>query len=140
MIRKFETTDMKDVLTIWLDASIQAHDFIESDYWRSNLDSMRDVYLPASEVVVAEVDCMVVGFYALHSNHLAAIFVDPKKQGKGIGKELLQHAKAQRPTLTLNVYQENVSSYEFYLKQGFKVETEQADEHTGHKEYVMVFS
>ena len=49
----------------------------------------------------------------------------------------MAHAKRQRAELTLSVYKENEASYRFYLTQGFRVISEQADEHTGHLEYTM---
>ena len=72
-----------------------------------------------------------------NENNLAAIFVSPKFQGKGIGKQLMSHAKIQRSMLTLSVYKENEASYQFYLAQGFTVISEQTDEHSGHQEYTM---
>ncbi|TOK35100.1 GNAT family N-acetyltransferase, partial [Vibrio parahaemolyticus] len=105
--------------------------------WESQLENMRNIYIPASETYVYEVESKVVGFYALYENSLAAIFVYPELQGKGIGKQLLSHAKAQRAVLSLSVYKENQASYQFYLSQGFKVVSEQVDEHTGHSEYTM---
>ena len=73
----------------------------------------------------------------MYENHLATLFVAPECQKQGIGKQLLAHAKKQRLALTLAVYKENQASYEFYLSQGFKVLSEQADEHRGHMEYTM---
>ncbi len=72
--------------------------------------------------------------------YLAGLFdlvVLPEYQGKGIGKQLMSHAKKQRSKLTLSVYKENEASYQFYLSQDFTVVSEQPDEHTGHQEYTM---
>ncbi len=137
MIRKFHHTDMEAVLSIWLTASKKAHDFIAAEYWEAQLTNMRERYIPASETYVYEYQSEVVGFYALYENRLAAIFVLPGFQGKGIGKLLISDAKSKRSELTLSVYKENVDSYHFYLFQGFKIVREQIDEHTGHPEYVM---
>ncbi|MEX0780177.1 MAG: hypothetical protein WD037_10590 [Balneolales bacterium] len=52
MIREFTSTDMDQVLSIWLDASVQAHDFVDRYFWESKLDDMRDVYIPGSETFV----------------------------------------------------------------------------------------
>ena len=139
MIRKYNESDLDVILEIWLMASAKAHDFVPAEFWESQVDNMRNIYLPASEVYVYESASKVVGFYALHENNLAAIFVEPDLQGRGIGKQLLNHAKSQRVTLTLSVYQENQASYQFYLSQGFKVVSEQLDDHTGHLEYTMTF-
>ena len=54
MIRKFKQSDMESVLKIWLDSSIKAHDFIESNFWESNKDDMREIYIPSSENYIYE--------------------------------------------------------------------------------------
>lgn len=137
MIRKYTENDLAPILEIWLEASIKAHYFVPAEFWQSQIENMRNIYLPASETYVFESASHVVGFYALYENNLAAIFVAPEWQGKGIGKQLLNHAKNQRTALTLSVYAENEPSYQFYLSQGFNVISEQADEHTGQPEYTM---
>ncbi|MBA4502691.1 N-acetyltransferase [Marinobacterium marinum] len=138
MIRPCKDSDIESILDIWLQASIQAHDFIAPTFWQSQVDNMRTLYLPASETYVLERNSEVVGFYALHDNTLAAIFVRPELQRQGIGKLLLDHAKTKRPALTLSVYTENDASYRFYLAQGFTVVSQQTETHTGHLEYTMV--
>ncbi|ATC59398.1 N-acetyltransferase [Vibrio anguillarum] len=137
MIRKYNSNDLDSVLEIWLEASVKSHDFVPADFWGSQVENMRNIYIPASEVFVYEIESKIVGFYALYESTLAAIFVFPEFQGKGIGKQLLSHAKAQRAILSLSVYKENKASYQFYLSQGFAVVSEQLDEHTGHPEYTM---
>ncbi|PWI32391.1 N-acetyltransferase [Vibrio albus] len=137
MIRKYRESDIESVLTIWLVASVEAHDFVAPEFWESQVKNMRNIYIPASEVYVYEQEGNIVGFYALYESNLAAIFVTPEYQGQGIGKQLIQHAKEQRAPLTLSVYKENEASINFYLSQGFTVVSEQADEHSGHQEYTM---
>ena len=102
MIRKYNENDLDSVLEIWLNASVQAHNFVSAEFWESQLDNMRNIYIPSSETYVYEVESKVVGFYALYENNLAAIFVAPEHQGKGIGKQLLSHAKAKRTVLSLS--------------------------------------
>ncbi|MBC8943661.1 N-acetyltransferase [Xenorhabdus indica] len=139
MIRKFTEADMDDILTIWLEASIKAHHFIAADFWKSQIENMRNLYIPASEVYVYVQNGKIIGFYALHDDALAAIFVLPDNQRQGVGSELIADAKNRRTELTLAVYQENEISYNFYLSQGFYVAKEGKDEATGHLEYVMRF-
>lgn len=137
MIRNLEPPDLDTVLDIWLDASLKAHDFIDPAFWRSQVESMRNLYLPASETCVIERDTQVVGFYSLLDSQLAALFVAPDCQGQGLGKQLIAHAKTQRAELTLAVYKNNQPSCQFYLSQGFVVTHEQTDEQTGQPEYLM---
>ncbi|PSU35220.1 GNAT family N-acetyltransferase [Photobacterium lutimaris] len=138
MIRKYREKDIESVLHVWLKTSIKAHNFIPAEFWESELESMRNVYVPASELYVYELDSSVVGFYALKDNELAAIFLLPECQGHGIGKQLLSHAREQREELTLTVYKENKASYDFYLSQGFRVVNEEVGEKTGHLQYIMI--
>lgn len=137
MIRRLTDEDMDAVLDIWLSASIQAHDFVAPSFWESHVETMRTVYMPASEAYVYCEETTIIGFYALSGNTLAALFVAPKYQRRGVGKALLAHAKTQRPVLTLSVYQENRASCQFYLSHGFSIAGEQVDAHTGHPEYLM---
>jgi putative acetyltransferase len=137
MIRRYTSNDTDVVLDIWLTASIKAHDFIAAEFWESQVDSMRDIYIPASKTYVFELNSKVIGFYSLFDGMLAAIFVSPECQGQGVGKQLIDHAKDQCSNLTLNVYKENEPTYKFYLSQGFTVENKHVCEHTGHDEYSM---
>ena len=139
MIRRFEAADMDAVIQIWLDASIQAHDFIEPQYWRSKTGDMRDVYLPNADTYVYEAGGVVTAFLCLHENSLAALFVDPAAQGRGAGRALMGHAKALRDQLRLTVYKDNQRAVDFYRKHGFEAVSEQTDQHTGHTELVMEF-
>lgn len=138
MIRKYAVNDIEAVVDIWLSASIKAHDFVEASFWKSQVDNMINVYIPDSETYVYVEGLTIVGFYSLHGNNLAAIFVSPEYQGHGFGKKLMAHAKNRRMIITLSVYKENRKSYQFYLAQGFKVISEQVEEHTGHMEYIMI--
>lgn len=137
MLRDMVPDDMDRVLSIWLDASIQAHDFVEAAFWESQVESMRHTYLPAAQVSVYEHNGDVVGFYALHEDVLAALFVAPLHQGQGFGTRLLSDAQSKRERLTLTVYQENRASCQFYRAQGFTPGREQCDPHTGHVELTM---
>ena len=137
MIRKIQKSDLEQVLNIWLEASIISHDFIDSNYWVSKIKDMKYAYIPSSESYVYENKTGICGFFSLSENILAAIFVAPSQQGKGIGMKLLQTAKELRRELILNVYKENQKSIRFYEKAGFWFVKEQEDKNTGHLEIVM---
>ncbi len=140
MIREFQQVDIDQVITIWLEASIKAHDFVDSKFWESKVNDMRDIYIPSGETYVYEEERIIKGFVSLYNDSIAAIFVSPNFQGAGIGKQLIRKAKDVREELNLTVYKENYSSVEFYKKCGFKIEQEQIDKHTGHPEVVMKFN
>ena len=137
MIRKFRQSDIDQVMSIWLEASIKSHDFIDSEFWESKIKDMRELYIPSGETYVYEEGDIIKGFLSLNNDTLAALFVSPDSQEKGIGMQLMRKAKDVRENLSLTVYKENIKSIEFYQKCGFKIEQEQIDRHTGHPELVM---
>ena len=140
MIRLFEKKDMDQVLNIWLNASVKAHDFVEKKFWESKVADMRDIYLPSGEIYVYDEDGVIKGFLALCDDTLAAVFISPKNQGEGIGRQLMAKAKEVRNNLNLTVYKKNKKSIKFYKKCGFKIAKEQVDEHTGELELLMTLN
>ncbi len=141
MIRAFKEEDTEAVIRIWLEASILSHSFIDKAYWEEKADAMRTLYLPLSEVVVDEDKDMgeVVAFIAFVEDYLAALFVAPAHQKKGVGSRLLALAKKMRDTLELSVYAENERAVAFYRKNGFRMTNNRIEEMTGHTELLMVF-
>lgn len=140
MIRPYHINDSEQVINIWLTASIIAHDFIPASYWKSKVADMRDIYIPSSNTQVYEENGEVLGFISLLENYLAAIFVLPTAQGKGIGKHLIAWAKENCPSLQLSVYVDNANSVAFYKKQGFVIIETRIDEATNKEEFVMQYN
>lgn len=136
-IRPFQDSDMNKILAIWIEASIIAHPFISARIWKDNLDAMRNLYLPSSEITVACRDDKIIGFMSLVENHIAALFVEPQHQNMGIGKLLLKVAKGKYDHLTLKVFQKNFQAVHFYVFQGFQIQDSQFDEYFNEFEYVM---
>ena len=77
------------------------------------------------------------GFVAMVNNYLAALFVIPEVQGRGIGRSLMEYVKALHGEITLRVYVKNEHAVLFYEKLGYDIIEEQLDIETGEREYVM---
>lgn len=140
IIRKYHTTDIDAMLEIWLQASILAHSFIPKEIWENELDAMRCKYLPNSDNTIAIYKGNVVGFVAMIENHIAAIFVHPNMQNKGIGKALLNHVKSENEILTLNVFAKNKSSIGFYEKQNFFIKETSLNSDFNEDEHLMIWN
>lgn len=139
MIRVLEEKDVDTVAKIWLETNIKAHDFIASNYWKEHYEIIKDMFLQA-EVYVYEIEKEIMGFIGLDKEYIEGIFVLDQYQKRGIGKALLNHVKAKKEHLSLNVYQKNLNAILFYQIEEFCVQYEDVDKNTGEKEYRMVWN
>ena len=98
--------------------------------------------LPHAEIYVHEDDFskQIDGFIGLNGNYIEGVFVKEAAQSKGIGKQLLDHAKKVKSTLRLSVYQQNKKAIQFYLREEFYIQSENIDNNTGENEFVMVWN
>lgn len=138
MIREYKDADRNSIMKLWLNTNIQSHSFISEEYWRSHYDMVKEM-LPKAELYVYEDDTSgtVEGFIGLTGDYIAGIFVRGDVQSKGIGKQLLDHAKMCKTGLSLKVYRRNERAVRFYLREQFVVDSESIDEDTYEKEFVM---
>ncbi|MBM7601519.1 putative acetyltransferase [Virgibacillus halotolerans] len=135
MIRKLKKDDFEVIIHIWLEVNIKAHNFISDEYWRKQLETVKEL-LPQSEVYVYE-NGKILGFVGLTDNYIAGIFVLSNEQSKGIGKQLLDYIKDLKSELSLSVYQKNRRAVEFYQRENFVIQSENVDENTGEKQFLM---
>ncbi|CAM3332546.1 N-acetyltransferase [Vagococcus fessus] len=138
MIRKMTPDDLQSVVEIWLEANLEAHDFITPSYWIDNKDEVKNA-LAQAEVYVYEKDTTVAGFVGLDGTYIAGIFVSPQHRSSGIGKALLDYIKDLKPDLTLGVYQKNERAIKFYKREGFAIKKEDLDKVNDEKEYMMTW-
>lgn len=136
MIRKLQKTDINRVADIWLKTNLKAHYFIPEQYWTNNYEVVKEM-LPQADVYVYEDDKIIQGFVGINDEYIEGIFVSDEMQSRGIGKMLLDYIKDKKDKLQLKVYQKNVRAMSFYQREGFTIQSEEMDEFTGEKEYVM---
>ena len=139
-VRKFQDVDLEEVMQIWLESNLQAHPFIEASYWKNNYESVKEM-MPDAEIYVCidKSTEKIAGFIGLSVQYIKGIFVREAARSKGIGKQLLEHVKQKKSRLELSVYEKNQRAVRFYLREGFRLQTESVDEKTNEKEYLMIW-
>jgi GNAT superfamily N-acetyltransferase len=107
------------VANAWIDATpwlprVHSHDAIEAMFEPSLLDRRT--------IFVAETDGAVAGYLSLSPEGLvAALYLAPDARGQGVGKALMDRAKACHPNgLELTVFEPNVDARRFYAREGFE--------------------
>lgn len=140
MIRKLQENDIDAIMKIWLETSIEAHDFINKQYWIDNYEIVKNKYIPVSDTFVYEKDNDVCGFISIiNNNFIGALFVKVNCQRQGIGSCLINYVQNIYSKLLLNVYVDNSNAVEFYKKHKFEIIDEQLDESTNRTEFTMKY-
>lgn len=136
MIRKFQKSDIREVMKIWLSSNLEAHSFVPEEYWKSNAQMVED-QLSQAEVYIYEDAGTIEGFIGLQDDYIAGIFVKKEYRGNGIGKALLDYVKEMHKELTLHVYQKNCRAAALYRREGFSVVSEETDRATKETDIAM---
>ncbi len=69
-------------------------------------------------VWVAEIEGLIVGFCTRDDDNIGALYVAKQARGAGIGKSLLDAAKADRDWITVWTYEKNQHALKFYKREG----------------------
>lgn len=120
-IRPRLATDDPVLGALWERSVRATHDVLPEDDIQRLLPLVRDTYLPmpALDTWVFEDDAGIAGFIATGGHNVEMLFIDPDRRGQGIGRQLLDHARARHDTLTVDVNEQNPQAVGFYLHYGF---------------------
>jgi len=137
MIRKYNIADTDALITIWDTAEALAHPFLSADVRDQVRKDMRNMYLPNAETWVLEDDGVPVGFIAMIDEEIGGLFLDPSQQGKGMGRQMVDHVVSLKGPLTVEVFKDNKIGLPFYKRYGFEVIGEGVFDATGDETFKM---
>ncbi len=138
IIRNFQDFDLKKVMRLWYEGNLEAHDFIDREYWDRNLSYVKRV-IPQVEVYVYEINGQVVGFVGIDEGYIAGLFVDKEFRGCGVGTKLMDYVKERYDFFTLHVFENNYGAVTFYENRGLLKKEESVHEDLGEVEYLMYY-
>lgn len=120
-LRPATDADVEALFGVWSAAVDATHLFLTAEDRALFAGMVRDNYLPAAELVVAEVDGEPVAFMGLDGRNVDSLFVRPDRHGQGIGTAMLDHARAVAgEPLTVSVNEQNPQAVRFYERYGFR--------------------
>lgn len=120
-MRPAKPAEYDELTRIWKAAVEATHDFVTPKEIAGWERRMPTEFLPAVDLTVAtDDDDRPLGFIGMDGQKIEMLFVDPAHHGEGIGRRLVEAAAAERPTLKVDVNEENMGAVAFYWKIGFK--------------------
>lgn len=121
-IRPAHAEEHLALLEIWLRSVRATHTFLTETDIQDLHPMVRDQALPALELWVLEGDeGAIEGWMGLAGSSLEALFLDPAQARKGHGRRLVEHARALKGPLTVDVNEQNPEALRFYEACGFRV-------------------
>ncbi len=123
MIREYREDDFDAATHLWRAARELAFPDFQREKghtFAQDCDYFRNVILANNDVWAMEVEGRVAGFIAIAGDFVDQFYIHPDFQRRGLGKELLDFAKARSPGhVWLYTLQINANGRAFYEKNGF---------------------
>lgn len=121
------------------DAAVLARvlgDWIRDTPWMPKLHTREQDVLFLRHLIgsrVVRMEAGGAGFLARLGGEVEAVYLAPLARGRGLGRALLDEAKAAEPSLTLWTFQANLAARRFYEREGFvEAFMTNGDENTEH--------
>ena len=139
MIVKWDkNNNLDDIMKIWIDTNMEAHYFINEEYWHNNFETVKELLLKA-EIFLYIKDEEILGFLGIiDEKYIAGLFIKKEFQRMGIGKKLIRYCKNIYNELELDVYKRNENAILFYKRNDFEINGEKLDENN-ELEYHMIW-
>lgn len=119
MIRPARPEDAREIAKLTLDIRRDTVPLIHDEDSVENF--VKNVLIPQGSTFVYEVDGTIAAWCDAKEGWLDQLYCRREQTGKGIGKALLDHAKAENPTgLKLYTFQVNTGARRFYKREGFE--------------------
>jgi putative acetyltransferase len=130
-IRHATADDRAGLFDIWLRSVRATHAFVSDADIESFMPLVRD-YLASSECwVLCDADDGVMGFMGMAGSKMESLFLAPECHRRGGGRRFVEHARALRGELTVDVNEQNTAAVGFYKACGFVVEGRSELDETG---------
>lgn len=120
-IRMSHPSEAPEIIKIWKNSVDATHDFLTMHDRQEIEKEVIGFFSETSVWVATHQEDQPIGFMFLHDGHLEALFVDASARGRGVGKQLISHALALHPGLSVDVNEQNQQAVGFYQHMGFRV-------------------
>ncbi len=118
MIRRAESDDSSAIAELY-ERSYATLDFLPRLHTLAEHQEFMARHVRDDAVWVWDEEGTILGFMVLRASELFLLYLEPTATGRGIGTQLLEHAKRERPDgFTLWTFQRNEGARRFYERHG----------------------
>jgi ribosomal protein S18 acetylase RimI-like enzyme len=118
----FDLQYAEETVAMWRESKEQAIGQKEKHSVDSQLYFLTQILPEEFEIFLALLDGKVIGMAAYNKTEISQLYIHVEYQGRGIGRMLLDNAKAKSSgRLTLYTFEVNRTAQRFYEKNGFVV-------------------
>lgn len=140
-IRPLNPEELPRIMAIWLESNMVSHPFIDSFYWHSGYDKVRNSLKDSAKVFVYIDNDQVAGFVGVEATmNIIALNVNPRLQDQGIEQQLIGHCQEILPSLSIKVFSGNGNFVDILTKSGFYIIEEGVDSVSNANFYTMTWS
>jgi putative acetyltransferase len=123
-VRPYEPVDEGPLVALWHATKRDAYPYLPTEQaytLETDTRFFREHLVPRCQIHVATEADELLGFLALSGSYVDRLYVHPQRQRGGVGRALLETAKAVSPRgLELHTHRQNVAACSFYERHGFR--------------------
>jgi GNAT superfamily N-acetyltransferase len=127
-LRAAETAEIEAVADLFARSRAAALPFLPVLHSREEDIAFLGNYVANGQMTVALANGELAGFMAETPGWIEQLYLDPGQRRRGIGRMLVEHAKARQPELQLWCFEENTAGRRFYEMQSFAEQRRTAGE------------
>lgn len=140
-ISEAKPEDLAEIMVLWLRGNLKAHWFLGDLYWHNLYGSVRNAYEDTANLFVYREEGVIRAYVRLiEDTVIEGLFVQDEYQKRGIGTLLLAYCQSIRPNLSVSIYAQNQSAFDFFTRRGFYVTTETNGDESKDDRYALEWS
>ena len=121
-IRDFEERDADELVRVWRTSFEKAVGVLDPNPLEEQRRFLVEQLAPSHTIRVVWAQDRIVGFIAVTPDSISQLYLAEEAQGQGIGRQLVDWAKAQSVgMLWLYAFESNTGAQAFYEKCGFHI-------------------
>lgn len=121
-IIEYDSAYAEGTVGMWRESKEKAIGQKETHSFEDHMYFLNNILNKDNQIYIATLNDKVVGMIAFNDNEINQLYIQISYQGRGLGRKLLEMAKANsKGRLTLYTFEVNQKAQRFYENNGFQI-------------------